>query len=86
MLPDDYLIPVMRCSPAHAARVWTVGLDPREAAFVLGRGFITVDGVRYRVTLEGCDGRPQRDGRVQVRCDSPSEALLYLPEPAEVAA
>ncbi len=82
MIPDDYLEPVWRARPAtlHGAGVFTVGLDPREAAFVLDRGWVNVDGVRYRATSEGCDPNVQGDGRVMVRCDHPDRESLLLPE------
>ena len=79
MLPDDYLIPIWRAKPAHASGVFTVGLDPREAEFVLARGWATLDGIRYRVTDDGCDPNIQGDGRRMVRCDCPAEQPLTLP-------
>ncbi len=79
-IPDDYLEPVWRCKPAHGSMVFTVGLDPREAEFVLRRGWARLDGIRYRVSSDGCDPNLQSDGRVMVRCDCPSEQLLQLPE------
>ena len=69
MVPDDYLLPIWRLTPNHGRGIFTVGLDPREAEFVLERGWATLDGVRYRVNLEGCDGTLQGDGRVMVRCE-----------------
>jgi hypothetical protein len=48
--------------------VFTIALDPGEATFVLARGWATLDSVRYRVSLEGCSGRVDGDGRVMVRC------------------
>lgn len=80
MIPDDYLVPITRLSPSHRSNVMTVALDPREAAFVLDRGWATIDGVRWRVTLNGWDGLPQSDGRVVVRLDLPAEEPLRLPE------
>ena len=35
---------------------------------MLGRGWATLDRVRYRVSLYGTDGAVQGDGRVMVRC------------------
>lgn len=60
--------------------MFTVALDPREAEFVLARGWGRVDGVRWRVSLEGWTGKVENDGRVTVRCDNPSEELLRIPE------
>lgn len=81
MIPDDYLLPIWRARPAaQGTGVFTVGLDPREAAYVLERGWATIDGARYRITLEGCDGQLQRDGRIQVR-GIPLEESLTLPLP-----
>lgn len=63
------LRPVWRCEPNHGSGVFTIALDPRESAFVLDRGWATLDGVRYRVSLKGCSGIVDRDGRVMVRCE-----------------
>lgn len=63
------LTPIWRCEPNHGSGVFTIGLDPREAEFVLARGWATLDGVRYRCSLKGCTGNIDGDGRVMVRCE-----------------
>lgn len=64
-----HLPPVFRCEPSIDRGVFTVALDPSEASYVLERGWATLDGVRYRVSLYGWDGAVEGDGRVGVRCD-----------------
>lgn len=80
------LRPVFRCEPSMDRGVFTIALDPREADVLLERGWATLDGVRYRVSLKGWDGTTQGDGRVTVRCDldaigciSHREALALVP-------
>ena len=63
----DHLEPVMRLDPNHGKDVFVIGLDPREAGFVFGRGYALLDGLRYVPSLVGWDGRIERDGRVSVR-------------------
>ncbi len=63
-----HLAPVFRCEPSIDRGVFTIALDPSEAAFVLERGCATLDGIRYRMSLYGLDGRIEGDGRVAVRC------------------
>jgi hypothetical protein len=70
--PPDYLIPIWRQMPGNSG-VFTIGLDPREAEFVLERGWALLDGVRYRASTEGCDPNLQGDGRIMVRCDMPEQ-------------
>lgn len=74
------LCPVWRNQPAHESGVFTIGLDPLEAAFVLERGWATLDGVRYRVSLDGCDGAVDGDGRIMVRCDAPEGPAVAPPD------
>jgi hypothetical protein len=69
MVPEDLLSPIWRCEPNHGSGTFTIGLDPREAAVVLGRGWATLDGIRYRTNLEGCTGNVDGDGRVMIRCE-----------------
>lgn len=66
-LPPDHLRPIWRGFP-NGNGVGTIGLDPREAEFVLENG-CSFDGVRYRATLDGWTGTPDRDGRVTVRIE-----------------
>jgi hypothetical protein len=77
----ERLDPIWRCLPNHGSGVFTLGLDPFEAAFVLTRGYGILDGVRYKASLSGCDGRVQSDGRIMVRfdvCDEEgSQGLLH---------
>ena len=56
-LPDDYQRPIWRCY-MNGTGVGALALDPREAEFVLERGWAVLDGKRYRVSLEGWDGKP----------------------------
>lgn len=81
-LPDDYLIPIWRCQPNHGSGTFTIALDPREAAFVLERGWAKLDGIRYRTNTEGCDPNVQSDGRIMIRCEiaSPADAQMLFQE------
>lgn len=72
--PNDHLSPVWRCEPNHGSGVFTVALDPREAAFVLDRGWASLDEIKYRVSLKGCTGNVDSDGRIMVRCEIAVEA------------
>jgi hypothetical protein len=67
-LRREHLPPVFRCEPSIDRGIFTIALDPREAEFVLERGWVTLDGIRYRVNLYGLDGQVEGDGRVVVRC------------------
>lgn len=79
VLPSDHLKPIWRCTPNHSSGIFTIALDPREAAFVLERGWATLDDIRYKVTLEGCDGKVQGDGRIMVRCNvADAEGAKFL--------
>ena len=82
MLPSDHLRPIFRQRPGNGG-VFTIALDPREAAFVLGRGWATLDGVRYHVSLDGCDGVVDMDGRVMIRCDGPAVTDANLADPTD---
>ena len=67
MLPADHLAPLWRLQPNHERHVFVLALDPREAGFVLGRGWATLDGERYLPSLDGWDGMIGKDGRVSLR-------------------
>ena len=49
--------------------VGALALDPREAEFVLERGWALLDGERYRVSIKGLDGKPDKLGMVTVRLE-----------------
>jgi hypothetical protein len=66
-LPDDHLRPIWR-GYLNGTGVGTIGLDPREAAWVLVHG-ADLDGKRFRASLKGWDGVPDKDGRVTVRLE-----------------
>lgn len=66
-----YLQPIWRYEPARPGPA-AIALDPREACWVIANG-CTLDGVTYRASFDGWDGRVQPDGRVTVRID-PVEA------------
>lgn len=70
-LPGDHLAPVWRLRPDRPGPC-AVGLDPREACFVLANGAV-VDGIAYTASFRGWDGITEEDGRVTVRLD-PVEA------------
>lgn len=78
MAPDEFLRPLWRCEPNHGSGVFAIALDPKEAAFVLDRGWATLDGVRYRVNLYGCSGDIDGDGRIMVRCEIADNAASQL--------
>lgn len=61
-----HLTPIWRHQPNHGSGIFVMGLDPRDACYVLANG-AKVDGKTYRVSFEGCDGKVQGDGRVAVR-------------------
>lgn len=67
-LPADHLAPIWRLEPKEGGTVFAIGLDPREAEFVLERGWATLDGIHYRVSLDGWTGKIEGDGRISVRC------------------
>ena len=69
VFPPDHLTPIWR-GYLNGTGVGTLGLDPREAAFVLQRGWAVLDDVRYRVSLKGFDGTLDKDGRVTVRLEA----------------
>lgn len=71
--PDDYLIPVWRHEIETVGRPGAIGLDPREALFVLYHG-ATINGHRYEASLDGWGPLPQMDGRVTVRLN-PADKL-----------
>lgn len=64
-----YLRPIYRCEPTPGKGVFVVALDPREAWFVLDRGWATLDGVRYRCNQDGWDADLDMEGRMTVRCE-----------------
>ena len=66
----DHLEPIMRLEPNHEGHVFVIGLDPREAGFVFGRGYALLDGRRYLPSLHGWDGQIEKDGRVSVRFEA----------------
>jgi hypothetical protein len=66
-LPDDHLRPIWR-GMINGNGVGSIALDPREAEWCLKHG-ATLDGVRYRVSLKGWYGTPDKDGRVSVRLE-----------------
>lgn len=63
MFSRDYLKPILRGGPGNNG-VMAVGLDPREAKFVLDRGYALIDGERWKA--QGFPGI-QGDGRIFVR-------------------
>jgi hypothetical protein len=69
-LPSDHLRPIFRQRPGNGG-VFTIALDPREAEFVLERGWATLDGVRYKASTDGCGDELDWDGRRMIRCDGP---------------
>jgi hypothetical protein len=64
-LPADHLSPIWRRMPTVTG-VASMALDPREAQFVVERGWAVLDGVKWRATL-AWDGSVESDGRVDVR-------------------
>lgn len=64
-----HLHPVWRCEPTPGKGVFVVALDPAEARFCLDRGWVTLDGVRYRCDQNGWDGDLDMEGRMTVRCE-----------------
>jgi hypothetical protein len=64
-LPADHLSPIWRRMPTVTG-VASMALDPREAEFVVGRGWAVLDGEKWRATL-AWDGIVESDGRVDVR-------------------
>jgi hypothetical protein len=64
-LPVDHLSPIWRRMPTVTG-VASMALDPREAEFVVGRGWAVLDGEKWRATL-AWDGIVESDGRVDVR-------------------
>ena len=66
-MPDDYLVPVWRGVP-NGNGIGTIGLDPREAEYVLAHGCM-IDGEPWRARSGGFSREPQGDGRVTVRLE-----------------
>jgi hypothetical protein len=64
-LPADHLCPIWRREPAVNG-VGSIALDPREARFVLERGWALLDGEKWTTSLDW-DGIVEGDGRVSVR-------------------
>lgn len=64
-LPADHLCPIWR-REATLNGVASIALDPREAEFVLERGFALLDGEVWTTSLDW-DGIVEGDGRVAVR-------------------
>ena len=82
-LPSDHLRPVFRQRPGNGG-VFTIALDPREAEFVLARGWAILDGVQYRASLDGCGGgEVEMDGRVMVRCDAGWDTFANGSDPTD---
>lgn len=64
--PSDHIPAVWRGLPNHTTGICAIALDPREARFVLDRGWGTVDGERY-TTSQPEGWAIDMDGRVMVR-------------------
>lgn len=64
-LPADHLCPLWR-REATTNGVASIALDPREASFVLERGFALLDGEVWKTSLDW-GGIVEGDGRVSVR-------------------
>lgn len=64
--PSDH-IPAMFIpfQPEPGTEQFYADLDPREACFVVARGYANLDGVRYSTVLD--DGLTL-NGRVRVKC------------------
>lgn len=80
----DALIPIWRYEPVRPGPA-AIALDPREACWVIANG-CTLDGVEYRASFDGWDGRVQPDGRVTVRIDPIEAPVLARIEPAGAVA
>lgn len=65
--PHDHLPPLWRREP-NGTGVGSIALDPREAEYVVGRGWAKLNGELFKV-LYDWDAIVEGDGRVSVRIE-----------------